>query len=250
MILSPIARTTSGSVFVDDPSAAVIAVDVQPTFMPGGGLAVADAHEIVPVGAVLFGRFLSDRRICTRDLHPRGHISLASSYLSARPFDGLTAADIDANPFNRIRSHALFSIDELREELAHGPQTLWPDHALEGTEESRVVHEIESLSSITWTKGTNARRDSYSAFRDNGGVPTGLGDFLRARSVRRVFLFGIAFDVCLGFSALDALDEEFDTIVVTDLCPAISESGAAAMAKRLIDAGVHFAPSGQIIGGS
>lgn len=249
MVLPFPTRTRDDIIVVDPVTFAVIAVDFQRTFMMGGGLGVSGGHELTIPGLRLIRKFARNRRISTQDLHPFGHISLASSYVGLQPFHSLSMGEVEdwTAESHRIAPHALFTLDELKDYLRLVvEQVLWPDHAIEGEEETRVVPEILWESTKVWTKGDRPHRDSYSAFKENGGDSTRLGPYLACRGVRRNVLWGIAYDVCLGFSALDSAEEGFETYVVTDLCPAITQDGADAMTERLTRAGVHLVTSDQI----
>ncbi len=197
---------------------ALLVVDVEPDFMPGGPLAVKEADKLVKPIVKLIRLAGNHLCVATRDLHPEGHCSFASSH-------GLEP----------------FSTDPVSGEI------LWPEHCIEGTPGSRVHPEIELLSTITWNKGTNPKVDSYSAFNDNAGVSTDLADYLRQRGVEEVVICGIAYDVCVLYTALDAVKLGFETIVVTDLCAAVSPEGRAKAIRRLLEAGVRLVQSHEII---
>lgn len=248
MVLSNV-RTVEGPVRIDPVTWLALVVDWQRTFMMGGGLGVMGGHELTIPVLRLLRKFRRNRRICTRDVHPWGHISFASSYLGYEPFYGLTYEEVRGwtEENHRIARHALFTLAELKEYLAIvGTQILWTDHGQEGEDETRVDPYIEPECMITWNKGNRPHRDSYSAFEDNGGDSTRLDQHIACRRVRTIVMCGIAFDVCLGYSALHARKYGFEVYVVTDLCPAISEEGAAGMVEQLKAAGVHLVTSDQI----
>jgi nicotinamidase/pyrazinamidase len=165
-------------------------IDVQPTFMPGGGLAVAEGDQVVAV----INRILPLFQIAfaTQDWHPPGHSSFASAHAGRNPYDTV--------------------------EMAYGAQTLWPDHAVAGTPEAELHPHLDTARlSLILRKGTSPAVDSYSAFRENDRVTTtGLAGWLTARGVRRVFFAGLATDFCVAWSAIDAANAGFAAIVVED----------------------------------
>lgn len=164
---------------------ALIVVDVQPDFMPGGALACHEGDAIVPGIA----RLLRARRfrhvVATQDWHPAGHASFASSHP-------------DTQPFQQIALHGQ-------------PQTLWPDHCVQGTPGAALHPDIDwSAADLILRKGSDPRVDSYSAFRENHGPQgsrpaTGLAGWLRERGVEEVLVCGLARDVCVLWTAQDAV---------------------------------------------
>lgn len=186
---------------------ALIVIDVQNDFCPGGALAVSGGNEIVPLVNQLIST--SEHVILTQDWHPGGHSSFASAHLGRAVFDNV--------------------------ECSYGSQTLWPDHCIQGTRGA------EFHSDLAWTKaelvirkGFRPAIDSYSAFFENDQkTPTGLAGYLRERGLQRLTLVGLATDFCVAYSALDARRLGFETRVVTDACRAIDLGGSlqAAVAK-------------------
>lgn len=211
---------TGSAILIDPATDAVVNVDVQKTFMPGGGLPVADGHLIIPVVQRVNLLFPAERRYFTLDKHPKGHISLASSYAGLAPGTKLTADEVLAwtEADNKIAPHARFSLSQLQGYVAMvGFQILWPDHGLYDAQESRLHPDLDDAPCrIVLVKGTDPCCDSYSGLRDNLGRPTGLGDLLRQDGVRRLFLTGLAFDFCVGWTALDAAKEGFEVVVIKD----------------------------------
>ena len=129
-----------------------------------------------------------------------------------------------------------------RIETAHGEQTLWPDHCVQGTDGAKLHAALQlTKAELVLRKGFRVGVDSYSAFFENDHTtPTGLGGYLRERGLRRVFLAGLAYDFCVGFSALDARQMGFPAVVFGDACRAIDINGSAAeMDTRLKRAGVE-----------
>lgn len=171
---------------------ALLVVDVQNDFLPGGSLAVENGHAIVPVINDMITRF--DLVVATQDWHPQDHKSFASNHPGAKPFD---------------------------ETELHGlPQTLWPDHCVQGSPGADLSSELnDGPIEAIFRKGTDREIDSYSGFYDNGHrKSTGLADYLRGKGVNHVYLVGLAGDICVYFSALDAVKEGFDTTMVLDGC--------------------------------
>ncbi len=189
------------------------AIDVQPTFMPGGELPVADSEAVVPAINALTGGVFS-RGFATQDWHPPGHLSFASQHPGAAPFDVAT--------------------------FPYGAQTLWPDHAVQNSAGAALHPALDTQHfELILRKGTRREIDSYSAFRENdGATDTGLAAWLRALGIRRVFLAGLALDYCVAFSAEHAAAAGFETWVIEDACRAIADTTLAR--ARMERAGVRF----------
>ncbi len=192
-----------------DPHAALIVVDQQADFEPGGALAVAGGDEIAEPIAELMLSF--QNVIVTQDSHPSGHISFASSYKLKKPFDVLTAAEVEAD---KIVSK--FSKETLLKYLSTVPekmQVLWPDHCVIGSKGWLLNSKIRiERALLVLRKGTRLDCDSYSAFFENDGSSTGLAGFLKERKIKRVVLVGLAGDYCVYWSAQDAAKLGFDVI--------------------------------------
>ena len=176
---------------------ALLVIDIQNDFCPGGALAVADGDAILP-GVIELARQFK-HVILTQDWHPKGHASFASTH-GAAPFSTTT--------------------------LAYGEQVLWPDHCVQGTEGGEFhadIAPVVNAASAVVRKGMNPEVDSYSAFFENDQTTaTGLAGYLRDRGVERVFCLGLAYDYCVAYSALDARREGFEAVVVKDLARAIA----------------------------
>jgi len=199
-------------------SDALIIIDVQPTFMPGGGLPVPGGNVIIPVIKKAIYYFSPQCTVATLDKHPSGHISLASSYIGAKPMDVLRTADNV-----RLAPHAKFTWEQLKEYLSKvGNQILWPNHGVIGTGDAEL-HPLLKKCDIGFflEKGTDPACDSYSAFFDNLGRPTGLARYLREHGAKRCFFVGLAFDYCVGWSALDAVKENFEAFVIKEATRAV-----------------------------
>ncbi|HVC54886.1 MAG TPA: bifunctional nicotinamidase/pyrazinamidase [Stellaceae bacterium] len=182
----------------------LIVVDAQRDFCPGGALAVPDADAIMPAVNRLAAQFA--HVILTQDWHPPGHASFASAHPGRQPFETI--------------------------EVDYGPQTLWPDHCVQGSA-GAAFHPALAIprAELIIRKGYDARIDSYSAFRENDRkTPTGLAGYLRDRGFERLTLCGLATDYCVFFSAIDARAAGFETAVVLEACRAIDLDGSVARA--------------------
>jgi nicotinamidase/pyrazinamidase len=190
----------------------LLAVDLQNDFCPGGRLAVPRGDEVVPLVNRLAEKF--QHVVLTQDWHPAGHHSFASAHAGRQPFETVA--------------------------LPYGPQVLWPDHCVQGTD-GAAFHEALGIphAQLVVRKGYHLTIDSYSAFYENDRTtPTGLAGYLRERGLTRIFLAGLAFDFCVRYSAEDARREGFDVMVVEDACRAIDiEGSAAATRERLATLG-------------
>jgi len=182
----------------------LLVIDVQNDFCPGGALAVADGDAVVPVVNRLAAQFA--HVVLTQDWHPAGHSSFASQHNGAAPFESIT--------------------------MRYGPQTLWPDHCVQGTPGAALLASLEAdRAELIIRKGFRRDIDSYSAFFENDRTtPTGLAGYLRERGLTRLFLVGLATDFCVHYSAVDARQLGFEAIVVDAGCRAIDLSGSLAAA--------------------
>ena len=199
---------------------ALVVVDVQNDFCPGGALAVPQGDEIVPLVNRLIGQF--SHVVLTQDWHPSGHSSFASTH--------------GREPFTNIK-------------LGYGDQTLWPDHCVQGTPGAEFHPALVVRGSeLVLHKGFRKEIDSYSAFYENDHVTrTGLIGYLRERGLKRIFMCGLATDFCVAWSALDGRREGFPVIVIEDACRAIDLNGSLAAARgEMIKAGITLAKSSQI----
>jgi len=199
-------------------------VDVQPTFMPGGELPVAEGDAVVgPINRLLEAHF--DHAFATQDWHPAGHTSFASAHPGRAPYDTVA--------------------------MPYGTQILWPDHALQGSTNA-AIHPAIGLDKVEVIirKGFHAGIDSYSTFFENDRrTPTGLDGWLRQRGFRRLFLVGLATDFCVAWSAEDAIGLGYEVVIIEDACRGIdlaSAAGGTSLGQaraRLASLGVHLAIS-------
>lgn len=189
---------------------ALLVIDLQNDFMPGGALAVARGDEVVPVANRLARAF--EHVIVTQDWHPRDHISFAASHAGKSPFERIA--------------------------LPYGEQVLWPVHCVQGTA-GAALHEALDIAHarLVIRKGYRRTIDSYSAFVEaDRETPTGLAGYLRESGVKRVWCCGLATDYCVAWTALDARAAGFEAVVVEDACRAIDLEGSLERAWRDMEA--------------
>src|SRR5437868_3055908 len=201
---------------------ALVLVDIQNDFLPGGALGVPRGDEVVPVANRLQPRF--GLVVATQDWHPKGHGSFASTRPGRKP-------------------------GELAE-LGGLPQVLWPDHCVQGTTGAAFAPTLTMarVEAIV-RKGTDPAIDSYSGFFDNGHrKSTGLGDYLKGRGAGDVYLLGLATDYCVKFTALDARKLGFRTFLVQDASRGaeLRPGDVARAVEEMQDAGVTIVQSAQI----
>jgi nicotinamidase/pyrazinamidase len=175
---------------------ALIIVDVQNDFIPGGALAVPEGDKVVPIINRLQPNF--DLVVATQDFHPSGHGSFASSHAGKKPGDITRLAGL--------------------------PQILWPDHCVQGTPGVEFVNELETARfARIFQKGTDPGIDSYSGMYDNGHQKsTGLSEYLKEQGVTDLYLVGLATDYCVKFTALDAVKEGFKVHVIREACRGVN----------------------------
>lgn len=194
---------------------ALVVVDVQNDFCPGGALAVPDGDAVIPVIQRIAPRF--DHIILTQDWHPRGHCSFSSSQTGHEP--------------SRQREH------------------LWPDHCVQGTPGADFHSALDlPQAELILRKGFRKDLDSYSAFFENDrATPTGLAGYCRERGLSRMFFAGLAYDFCMGFSAVDARRAGFESVVIADACRAIDVDGSVQAMENQFDVhGVVLVDSGAL----
>jgi len=195
---------------------ALIVIDVQNDFCPGGALAVAGGDEIVPGINALMAE--AEAVILTQDWHPAGHSSFASTHPGQAPFE--------------------------MTQMPYGPQVLWPDHCVQGTLGADFHPDLNSnRADMIVRKGFRAAIDSYSAFFENDQkTPTGLHGYLQERGISKLTMVGLATDFCVKFSAVDAAKLGYDVLLREGLCRAIDMDGSLEAAMdEMRDAGVRIA---------
>jgi len=190
---------------------ALLIVDVQNDFLPGGALAVPNGDQIIEVVNKLQPLF--HLVVATQDWHPENHGSFASAHPGAKPFEMGVLGGMD--------------------------QVLWPDHCVQGTPGADFAELLQKNSiEAIFRKGTDPSIDSYSGFFDNGKLKnTGLAAYLKGRGVTQVFLVGLAGDYCVGFTALDSISQGFETYLIEDATRSIDPEGFDRMKQEIISQG-------------
>jgi nicotinamidase/pyrazinamidase len=198
----------AASIKIDDASALLV-IDVQNCFLPGGSLAVKDGEQVIPVINRIAKGFANV--VMTQDWHTPGHISFASVHAGKKPFETI--------------------------DLAYGKQVLWPDHCVQGTDGASLSKDLSiPQAALVIRKGFHKDVDSYSAFTEaDGKTTTGLAAYLKARQIERLFVAGLATDFCVAWTALDARKAGFETYVVEDACRGIDTQGSLAKAWADMD---------------
>lgn len=179
---------------------ALIVVDVQNCFVPGGTLPVAKGDEVVPVINRIAPAF--ENVVVTQDWHTQAHASFASTYPGKKPFETT--------------------------KLSYGQQVLWPDHCVQGTDDAALHKDLKvPQAQIILRKGFHQHVDSYSAFEEaDRKTATGLAGYLKARGIKTVFVTGLATDFCVAWTALDARRLGFNTYVIEEACRGIDLNGS------------------------
>ena len=201
----------------------LLVIDPQRDFCPGGSLAVPEGEAVIPLINRLATRF--HHVIFTQDWHPAGHSSFASSNPGRKAYETIQAA--------------------------YGPQTLWPDHCIQGSEGAEFHPDLKTAhAELILRKGFRPEIDSYSAFLENDKTtPTGLASYLRERGLQRIFLVGLAYDYCVRYSATDGVRLGFECLVIEDACRAINLGGSVeATNQEFAAAGIPRLSSSQILG--
>jgi nicotinamidase/pyrazinamidase len=205
-------------------NSALLIIDVQNDFLPGGALAVAEGDQVIPIINQVAKFF--DNIALTQDWHPSDHISFAYHHEGKNPFETVT--------------------------LAYGEQTLWPSHCVQGTHGAALADglQIEGVQVII-RKGYNSSVDSYSAFLEaDKKLLTGLAGYLRERSIHHLYLCGLATDYCVAWSALDAKSLGFEVTVIEDATRAIDLNGSLVQAWLEMErAGVNRVQSKNLLNG-
>ena len=205
------------------PQSVLLVIDVQNDFCPGGALAVSGGDQVIAPILQIAPRF--DHIVLTQDWHSANHTSFASAHPGKQPFE---------------------SID-----MPYGPQTLWPDHCVQQTTGAEFHPALHlPRAELILRKGFRPQIDSYSAFFENDRTtPTGLAGYLRERGLTRVFLCGLAYDYCVGYSALDARRLGFEPVILQDACRAIDLNGSVAKIEaEFASAGVQLIRSDKLAG--
>ncbi len=190
---------------------ALIIVDVQYDFLPGGSLEVAKGDEILPIINSIQKDY--DLVVATQDWHPQDHLSFASKHEGKLPFE-------------------VIDLDGLE-------QVLWPDHCVQESYGSQISEDLDSSRiEAIFRKGMDPRIDSYSGFYDNGKrKDTGLAGYLKARNIDEVHVCGLAADFCVFFTAMDAISEGFKTSIISKATKAIDKGAFMEKKNTFIQAG-------------
>lgn len=208
---------------------ALLVIDMQTDFLPGGPLGVAEGDQIISGINALAAQF--DHVVLTADWHPAGHVSFATTH-GKKPFTDTV-------------------------EVSYGTQTLWPEHTIQGTPGAEIAPALQiPHAELLLRKGFRLEIDSYSAFVENDKCTrTGLSGYLRERELHRLFIVGLAYDFCVGYSAVDARRLGFEPVVVEDLTRAVdlpatgTQAGSVAHTKQLFSQhSVRVCTSSQIAG--
>ena len=191
---------------------ALLVIDIQNDFCPGGALAVPGGDTIVDGINTIMPGF--NAVILTQDWHPAGHSSFASTHPGKTPYDII--------------------------DMSYGPQVLWPDHCIQGTDGAAFHARLNTTADLILRKGFRSDLDSYSVFFENDKkTPTGLEGYMWTRGLNQLTLVGLATDFCVNYSAQDAAKLGFEVTVRQDLCRAIDLNGSLAAAQNdMADAGV------------
>ena len=195
----------------------LLIIDVQNDFMPTGSLPVPNGDKIVSIINEIQPKF--DLVIATQDWHPEDHISFASNHNGASPFDEI--------------------------EIKGQPQTLWPNHCVQGSKGAELHPKLNTLKCETiFRKGTDKEIDSYSAFYDNGHLKsTGLAGYLKEKGTTQLFICGLAADICVYYSIRDAVKEGFDCFFIEDASEALDNEDFKKIKEDMIDMGVKIISS-------
>ena len=204
-------------------NSALIVVDVQNGFCPGGNLAVADADQIIPCINVL-GRVFQNI-VITQDWHPATHVSFAANHAGKQDYEQI--------------------------QLSYGEQVLWPVHCVQGTLDAELHPDLDlPTAQLIIRKGFHEQIDSYSAFMEaDRKTTTGLAAYLKAREIDTVYIVGIATDFCVAWTAIDACELGFSTYVIEDATKAIDLNGSLEQAwQQMLAQGVQRVQSQHLLG--
>ncbi len=199
----------------------LIVIDAQNDFMPGGALEVPEGDKIVPVINSIQDEF--DLVVAAQDWHPQNHVSFASNHKEKSVFDEIQV---------------------------HGKtQTLWPDHCVQGTKGAQFHSDLQTDKwEAIFRKGTDTEIDSYSAFYDNGHLKsTGLTGYLKEKGAKEVYLCGLAADICVYYSLIDAVEEGFTCYFIEDASKPLDVKNFAKMKKSMMARGITITSSKEIL---
>ena len=207
--------------FLQDPATALIVVDIQNDFLPGGALPVPQGDEVIaPINRLMENAFTV---VLTADWHPAEHQSFAASHPDRHPFDVI--------------------------DMPYGKQVLWPEHCVAGSKGAAFAEKLNAVEAdLILRKGTCAERDSYSAFLEaDRHTRTGLAGWLTERGIRKVVICGLAADYCVSWTALDAVAAGFEVYVVTDGIRAISPASYEDAQTAWRSAGIRLTSAEELV---
>lgn len=206
---------------------ALIVVDIQKDFLPGGSLAVSSGHEVIPGTnqMIHLKRKFFDLVVATQDWHPKNHQSFASQHPGRHPGEQI--------------------------ELLGLPQVLWPDHCIQNSQGAALSSALDFKNfDFIVQKGTDIDIDSYSGFFDNGRrKATPMADYLKNQEIRDVYILGLATDYCVQFTALDAVSLGFRTYLIEDCCRGVNlhPDDSKKSVNRMKEAGIQIIYSSELI---
>jgi nicotinamidase/pyrazinamidase len=208
-LIGPVGAAMGAGTIKPDAASALIVVDVQNCFLPGGSLAVKDGDQVIPVINKIAKSF--ECVVMTQDWHTPHHASFASSHSGKKPFELV--------------------------DMPYGKQILWPDHCVQGTDGAALSKDLEiPTAQLVIRKGFHNDVDSYSAFLEaDKKTHTGLASYLKERGITTVFVTGLATDFCVAWTAIDARGAGFAAYVVEDACRGIDTMGSMAKAWADMD---------------
>ena len=200
---------------------ALVIVDVQNDFMPGGQLEVPQGNMIIPPINRLQKKI--DLILATQDWHPQNHKSFASNHLNKKPFERIILNGLE--------------------------QILWPDHCVQGTIGAEFHPELETYKiAAIFRKGMDPEIDSYSGFFDNGHkISTGLAGYLKEKEITEIYFCGLAADICVYYTIIDSLKEGFSATLIEDASRPLNNSDFTIIKKELTDIGVHIISSKEML---
>ena len=223
LLVTGITQVSKAATVKPDGRAALIVVDVQNCFLPGGTLPVKEGDQVIPVINRLAGAFANV--VVTQDWHTESHASFASAHQGKKPFETT--------------------------DLSYGTQVLWPDHCVQGSKDAELASGLQlPMAQLVIRKGYHRDTDSYSAFIEaDKKTKTGLDGYLKSRGIDTVYVTGLATDFCVAWTAMDARSLGFEAYVIEDATRAIDLGGSLAKAWQDMTAkGVKRIRSGDILG--
>lgn len=245
-------KLANGERILVEPTDLVVHVDVaQGTFWDDGDIAVPGARRIIPVVRRVMTLFRPEQQVATLDVHPKGSVARGDSYVGVDPFTDLTPEFVADWTEDRLAPWALFDLEYFRGEYLSRTvgrrQTAWPVHGDPFSRKTWFCGPFQREEfGFVLLKGTDPKCDSYSAYLDNLGRPTGLTTYARRRGTRRIFHDGLVYQVCAGISAIHSAQQGFESYLVRDATGDLPGS-TEEMKRQLRDAGVREITSDQLV---